>query len=179
LVWLLPRINLIICEPIHKHSPFFFLKFATINKEVNLKLLRRTAMKVTVNQRCVLIVILAMVFLLALMNGILQSEQGSQKVSETEVTINHPEIKSPKPSQVSQKDEVINPPLYINHASVNEIAKRLKGVGRKIAQRIVKTREQLGDFKKLEDLKAVPGMGSAKIEANKERISFDSPIPKE
>ena len=68
-------------------------------------------MKVTVNQRCVLIVILAMVFLLALMNGILQSEQGSQKVSETEVTINHPEIKSPKPSQVSQKDEVINPPL--------------------------------------------------------------------
>ena len=136
-------------------------------------------MKVTVNQRCVLIVILAMVFLLALMNGILQSEQGSQKVSETEVTINHPEIKSPKPSQVSQKDEVINPPLYINHASVNEIAKRLKGVGKKIAQRIVKTREQLGDFKKLEDLKAVPGMGSAKIEANKERISFDSLIPKE
>ncbi|MDA7794919.1 helix-hairpin-helix domain-containing protein [Porticoccaceae bacterium] len=136
-------------------------------------------MKVTVNQRCVLIVILAMVFLLALLNGILQSELGDQEISETEVTINHPEIKSPKPSQVSQKDEVINPPLYINHASVNEIAKRLKGVGKKIAQRIVKTREQLGDFKKLEDLKAVPGMGSAKIEANKERISFDSLIPKE
>jgi len=37
----------------------------------------------------------------------------------------------------------------------------------------------LGDFKKLEDLKAVSGMGSAKIEANKERISFDSPIPKQ
>ena len=136
-------------------------------------------MKVTVNQRCVLIVILAMVFLLALLNGILQSELGDQEISETEVTINHPEIKSPKPSQVSQKDEVIKSPLYINHASVNEIAKRLKGVGKKIAQRIVKTREQLGDFKKLEDLKAVPGMGSAKIEANKERISFDSLIPKE
>mgnify|MGYP000915159974 CR=1 FL=1 len=136
-------------------------------------------MKISINQRCVLIVILAMVFLLALVNGILQSDQGSQKVSEAETTINHPVIKSPKPSQVSQKDEVIKSPLYINHASVNEIAKRLKGVGRKIAQRIVKTREQLGDFKKLEDLKAVPGMGSAKIEANKERISFDSPIPKE
>ena len=136
-------------------------------------------MKVTVNQRCVLIVILAMVFLLALLNGILQSEQGNQEISETAATTNHPVIKSPKPSQVSQKDEVINPPLYINHASVNEIAKRLKGVGKKIAQRIVKTREQLSDFKKLEDLKAVPGMGSAKIEANKERISFDSPIPKE
>jgi competence ComEA-like helix-hairpin-helix protein len=136
-------------------------------------------MKITVNQRCVLIVILAMVFLLALMNGILQSEQGDQEISETEVTINHPEIKSPKPSQVSQKDKSIKSPLYINHASVDEIAKRLKGVGKKIAQRIVKTREQLGDFKKLEDLKAVPGMGSAKIQANNERISFASPIPKE
>ena len=136
-------------------------------------------MKVTVNQRCVLIVILAMVFLLALLNGILQSEQGNQEISDTAATINHPVIKSPKPSQVSQKDEAIKSPLYINHASVNEIAKRLKGVGKKIAQRIVKTREQLGDFKKLEDLKAVPGMGSSKIQANKERISFDSPIPKE
>ena len=75
-------------------------------------------MKVTVNQRCVLIVILAMVFLLALMNGILQSEQGGQEISETEVTINHPEIKSPKPSQVSEKDKIIKSPLYINHASV-------------------------------------------------------------
>ncbi len=136
-------------------------------------------MKISINQRCVLIVILAMVFLLALLNGILQSEQGGQEISETEVTINHPEIKSPKPSQVSQKDKIIKSPLYINHASVDEIAKKLKGVGKKIAQRIVNTREQGGDFKQLEDLKAVPGMGSAKIQANKERISFDSPIPKE
>ena len=136
-------------------------------------------MKISINQRCVLLVILAMVFLLALMNGILQSEQGGQEISETEVTINHPEIKSPKPSQVSEKDKIIKSPLYINHASVSEIAKRLKGVGKKIAQRIVNTREQGGDFKRLEDLKAVPGMGSAKIHANKERISFDSPIPKE
>ena len=136
-------------------------------------------MKISINQRCVLLVILAMVFLLALLNGILQSEQGNQETFQTEATINHPVIKSPKLNQVSQKDKVIKSPLYINHASVNEIAKRLKGVGKKIAQRIVNTREQGGDFKRLEDLKAVPGMGSAKIEANKERISFDSPIPKE
>ena len=136
-------------------------------------------MKISINQRCVLIVILAMVFLLALVNGILQSDQGSQKVSEAETTIKHPVIKIPKPSQVSQKDKSIKSLLYINHASVDEIAKKLKGVGIKIAQRIVKAREQLGDFKKLEDLKAVPGMGSAKIQANKERISFDTPIPEE
>jgi competence protein ComEA len=120
-----------------------------------------------------------MVFLLALVNGILQSDQGSQKVSEAEATMKHPVIKSPKPSQVSQKDKIIKSPLYINHALVDEIAKKLKGVGKKIAQRIVNVRDQTGNFKRLEDLKAVPGMGSAKIEANKERISFDSPIPKQ
>jgi competence ComEA-like helix-hairpin-helix protein len=120
-----------------------------------------------------------MVFLLALLNGILQSEQGNQEISQTEATINHPVIKSPKTNPVNQNGKIINPPLYINHASVNEIAERLKGVGKKIAQRIVKTREQVGDFKKLEDLKAVPGMGSAKIQANKKRISFDTPKPKE
>ena len=136
-------------------------------------------MKITVNQRCVLLVILGMVFLLALLNGILQSEQGNQEISQTEAKINHPVIKSPKLNQVSQKDKVIKSPLYINHASVTEIAERLKGVGKKIAQRIVRTREQLGDFKKLEDLKAVPGMGSAKIQDNKESISFDSPRFKE
>ena len=136
-------------------------------------------MKISINQRCVLLVILAMVFLLALLNGILQPEQGNQEVSEVEATMNHPEIKIPKPSKVSQKDKIIKSPLYINHASVAEIAERLKGVGKKIAQRIVKTREQLGDFKKFEDLKAVPGMGSAKIQANKEWISFDTPVPKE
>ena len=136
-------------------------------------------MKISIKQRCVLIVILAMVFLLALMNGILQSDQGSQKVSEAEVTMKHPVIKSPKPSQVSQKDKIIKSPLYINHASVAEIAERLKGVGKKIAQRIVNVRDQAGNFKQLEDLKEVPGMGSAKIQANKERISFDTPIPKE
>ena len=135
-------------------------------------------MKISINQRCVILVILAMVFLLALLNGILQSEQGNQEVSVAETTINHPVIKRSKINQ-SQKDKIANPPLYINHASANEIAKRLKGVGKKIAQRIVKTREQLGDFKKLEDLKAVPGMGSAKIQANKEIISFDSPILRE
>jgi competence ComEA-like helix-hairpin-helix protein len=134
--------------------------------------------KISINQRCVLLVILAMVFLLALLNGILQSEQGNQEVSEAETKIYHPLIKRPKANQ-NQKDKIVKPPLYINHASVNEIAKRLKGVGKKIAQRIVNTRKEEGDFTQLEDLLKVSGMGSAKIQANKEIISFDSPIPKE
>ena len=133
-------------------------------------------MKISINQRCVLLVILGMLFLLALVNGILQSEQGSQEVSETETTINHPVIKSPKINPVNQKDKIINPPLYINHASVNEIAERLKGVGEKIAQRIVNTRKEKGDFMQLIDLKAVPGMGISKIQVNEDIIRFDSPV---
>lgn len=87
-------------------------------------------------------------------------------------------IKSPKPNQ-SQKDKVVNTPLYINYASASEIAKRLKGVGKKIAQRIVNSREQNGKFTKLKDLKEVSGMGAAKIQVNKEIISFGSPMLKE
>ncbi|MGB2533432.1 MAG: ComEA family DNA-binding protein, partial [Porticoccaceae bacterium] len=110
-------------------------------------------MTIPVNQRCVLIVILAMVFLLALLNGILQSEQASQEISKTETTIIHPLIESPK-SNLSQKAKPLHSQLYINHASAAEIAKRLKGVGEKIAQRIVRKRQEYGGFKRLEDLKA-------------------------
>ena len=78
-----------------------------------------------------------------------------------------------------KKTKLLNPRSTLTMLQSDEIAKRLKGVGKKIAQRIVNVREQGGNFKQLEDLKAVPGMGSAKIHANKERISFDSPIPKE
>lgn len=135
-------------------------------------------MKISINQRCVLLVVLAIVFLLALLNGIQQSKQGNHGISENKTTINHPVIKSPKPNQ-SQKDKVVNTPLYINYASASEIAKRLKGVGKKIAQRIVNSREQDGKFTKLKDLKEVPGMGAAKIQVYKEIISFGSPMLKE
>jgi DNA uptake protein ComE-like DNA-binding protein len=39
----------------------------------------------------------------------------------------------------------------------------------------VRKRQEHGDFKGLEDLKLVPGMGLAKIQENKEIINFDSP----
>lgn len=133
-------------------------------------------MKISVNQRSVLIVILAIIFLLALLNGIMQpKEQDNQPMAVSEQTISQSIIKTPK-SNKSAKAAGLNSPLYINHASVTEIAKRLKGVGKKIAQRIVNAREDRGDFKRLEDLKAVPGMGVSKIEANKEIISFDLPL---
>ena len=56
--------------------------------------------------------------------------------------------------------------VSINHASAEQLAQALNGVGLKKAQAIVSYREEYGPFKTLEDLKQVPGMGSALVERN-------------
>lgn len=48
----------------------------------------------------------------------------------------------------------------------NQLAQALNGVGLKKAQAIVSYREEYGPFKTLDDLKQVPGMGSALVERN-------------
>ena len=63
--------------------------------------------------------------------------------------------------------------IKINSASAKEIANKLEGIGEAIAQRIVRRREKQGPFQDFEQLKAVSGVGTAKIEANKQRISFE------
>ena len=56
--------------------------------------------------------------------------------------------------------------VSINHASAEQLAQALNGVGLKKAQAIVSYREEYGPFKTLDDLKPVPGMGSALVERN-------------
>lgn len=51
-------------------------------------------------------------------------------------------------------------------ASAEQLAQALNGVGLKKAQAIVSYREEYGPFKTLDDLKQVPGMGSALVERN-------------
>ena len=130
-------------------------------------------MNVTINQRNIIIFLLAVIFVLALLKGLDQSQQveelSSSKLqpSDTQpVTINS----TPKPKQTSAKS---NDLVLINSASAAEIAKSLEGIGEAIAQRIVSRRKKQGPFKNFEQLKTVSGVGEAKIEANKQRISFD------
>ena len=130
-------------------------------------------MNVTINQRYIIIFLLAVIFVLALLKGLDQSQQveelSSSKLqpSDTQpVTINS----TPKPKQTSAKS---NDLVLINSASAAEIAKSLEGIGEAIAQRIVLRRQKQGPFKNFEQLKTVSGVGEAKIEANKQRISFD------
>ncbi|MDY3583120.1 helix-hairpin-helix domain-containing protein [Enterobacter hormaechei] len=56
--------------------------------------------------------------------------------------------------------------VSINSASAEELARVMNGVGLKKAQAIVSYREEYGPFKTLDDLKQVPGMGSALVERN-------------
>lgn len=55
--------------------------------------------------------------------------------------------------------------VSINTASADDLARVMNGVGLK-AQAIVSYREEYGPFKTLDDLKQVPGMGSALVERN-------------
>ena len=58
------------------------------------------------------------------------------------------------------------PRVSINTASADDLARVMNGVGLKKAQAIVSYREEYGPFKTLDDLKQVPGMGSALVERN-------------
>ena len=130
-------------------------------------------MNVSVNQRCVILVILAMIFVLALLKGVMQSAEVDE-ISSTQIqfTASQPNLVKAKPTS-PQVDKASKTLVLINSASAEEIAENLDGIGEAIANRIIAKRQKQGPFKNFEQLKAVSGVGIAKIEANKQRISFD------
>ncbi len=63
------------------------------------------------------------------------------------------------------------PPLNVNLATAIELESRLS-LRRSQAAAIIQHRTKRGKFKSLEDLKKVPGVDAAKIEAKKHRLVF-------
>ena len=61
--------------------------------------------------------------------------------------------------------------IYINRAAARDLATALEIPGGD-AEAIVRYREEKGAFKTWADLKAVPGLDAAKIEAKKDRLEF-------
>ena len=59
--------------------------------------------------------------------------------------------------------------VNINAASQTEL-ETLSGIGPSTALKIINYREENGDFKKIEDIKNVPGIGDAKFESLKDSI---------
>ncbi len=61
-------------------------------------------------------------------------------------------------------------PVDINTAGAEELA-TLPGIGGKLAERIVKYREDNGDFASVDDLVNVSGIGEGKLEALRDYVS--------
>lgn len=129
-------------------------------------------MKISVNQRCVLLVILAMIFVLTLLMGLNQSN-GVEELSSTKLQFSDTQPVAIIPATKQKLDTAIDKVVLINSASAEEIAQELDGIGQAIAKRIVTRRQTQGRFENFEQLKAVSGVGMAKIEVNRQRISFD------
>lgn len=69
-------------------------------------------------------------------------------------------------------------PININTAEAQAIADSLTGIGIKKAEAIVEYRKKNGDFKTLEDLSKVQGIGEKTVEKNKADILFSDPVKK-
>jgi len=62
--------------------------------------------------------------------------------------------------------------VNINSANAEAIAEVLKGVGKKKAQAIIEYRKKNGDFKAVEEIASVKGIGAATIAKNYNRIKL-------
>ena len=71
---------------------------------------------------------------------------------------------------------VIAGPVNVNSADAATLAAELDGVGASRAEAIIAYREAHGDFKSLEDLLKVKGVGKAIIEKNAENIRFEDEV---
>ncbi|MBT3310549.1 MAG: helix-hairpin-helix domain-containing protein [Desulfobacterales bacterium] len=76
-------------------------------------------------------------------------------------------------SRANEANEKIN----INTASIEELT-RLKRIGTKYAERIIKYRTEVGVFKNPEDIMKVKGIGSKVWELNQEMITVKLPDKK-
>jgi competence protein ComEA len=71
-----------------------------------------------------------------------------------------------------KKKAIVHFPLKINSATADELC-ALKGVGPKLAEKIVAFREAKGPFKTGADLQKVPGIGKKKLEGILQWVIFD------
>lgn len=71
-----------------------------------------------------------------------------------------------------QKKKAVVFPLPINSAEFDDLC-AIKGVGPKLAEKILERRNALGPFKNASDLQKVPGIGKKKLESILQQIIFD------
>ena len=78
-----------------------------------------------------------------------------------------------KLSKKTKKQTLKYSSVNINSASEKELMLSLKGIGKKKAKAIIDYRKKHGQFKAVEDLTKVKGIGEKLIEKNKQRIRLE------
>jgi competence protein ComEA len=82
------------------------------------------------------------------------------------------EYKGKKQKSAKNKQKKPNLPIHVNSAGVEELC-ALKGVGPKLAEKILAFRTQNGPFSGPGDLEKVPGIGKKKLEGLLQGVIFD------
>ena len=82
-------------------------------------------------------------------------------------------ISKEKLSKKTKKKTLKYSSVNINSANEKELMLSLKGIGKKKAKAIIDYRKKHGQFKTVEDLAKVKGIGEKLIEKNKQRIRFE------
>jgi len=72
----------------------------------------------------------------------------------------------------AEKNAFVSKIININTASIREL-QGINGIGEVTARRILEYREKFGEFKNLDDLKKVKGIGEKKAKVIEEYICFD------
>ena len=79
-------------------------------------------------------------------------------------------------NQAHDQNQVQADQVDLNTANASEL-KTLKGIGKKLAQRIVDDRKANGPFASVDDLKRVRGIGKKTVEKNRDRMRVSFPKP--
>lgn len=77
------------------------------------------------------------------------------------------------PEEPIAQTEAVQAKLNINTASAEEMAKGIKGIGKKKAQLIVEYREKYGAFATVDELTDVKGIGKGILSANAGLITVE------
>ena len=80
----------------------------------------------------------------------------------------------PAPPSATPAHATPEAPVFINHASVDEL-RRLPGVGPKRAAAILVLRQRLGRFQRVEDLLRVKGVGRGAVKKWRPLVRLDTP----
>ena len=96
------------------------------------------------------------------------SSDNVDKVTKSEMGVE----KVKKHKNVKNKSKKPNLPIHVNYAGVDELC-ALKGVGPKLAEKILAFRTQNGPFSGPQDLEKVPGIGKKKAEGILQGVIFD------